>query len=167
MNTTILSLTVQSALGWTNPNNSLASDNAYATFTDTGSPGNNSYFRFNTNASSVLPAGITILGVVAQVEYRASNTSTQPRISAGPGYFGGPMTNDVFVTTADAFYAFGSTTNPLEAVTVSDLAVAAVRFGKEVTGTVTYYLDFVRITVYWDYSSNLNGGSVLFFGENF
>lgn len=167
MNTTELTLTVSAALGWTNPNNALTSNNAYATFTDTGTAGNNSYFRFDTNALSVLPAGITVVGVSAQVEYKASNTTTQPRISAGPGDFGGSSPFDTYVTTSDVIYSFGSTSDPLGASTATDVSKISVRFGKDVTGTVTYSLDHVRFIVYWDYTANLAGGNTLFFGEIF
>ena len=163
-----LTLTVDTAIGWTNPNNSIGSNNAYSTYTDTGSPGTNYYFRYNTNASTfagVAGAGAVIVGVVMTDEYKASTVTPQPRVSAGPKEFGGPNEGDVFVTTTDVIYTFGSPTNPLGASTFADLNTVSLRVGKNATGTVTYSVDHVTCTIYWELGTTST--KTLFFGELF
>ena len=166
MPSNVLTLTPSFSLGWTNPNNALTSNNSYATYTDNSAGGANSYFGFSTNAGSILLSDAVIVGVIVQVEYRANTITPQPRITAGPGSFGGTK-DDTLVSTVDTIYTIGSASDSNGAAVVADVTEISVKFGKNLSGTVTYYFDNITATVYWDYASNINKANVLFFGENF
>lgn len=158
-----LTLTVSSSIGWVNPTNALVSNNAYASYSSVSSPGSNSYFRFSTNAASLLPANAVITGVRVDVEYRANTATPQPRFAAGPGDFGGTA-NPVLVTTTDAVYIFGGVGNTLGAVTRDDVLVCSIQFGNNASGSAVHYIDNVVMYVDWELPKL---GNTLFHGENF
>lgn len=163
---TTLSLSVSQAIGWTSTSSVFAADGSTATYTDSAPPLNNYYFKFDTDAASMIPANAVISGVRIQVRYQSSTLPPQPRISAGPGEFGGPSGTNQYVLNTLAYYTFGSSTDPLGATSVSDVTRISLKFGKDATGNVTYFFDYITVDVHWD-NAGAGGGSALFFGELF
>jgi hypothetical protein len=158
-----LTLTVSSSTGWVNPTNAFVSNNAYASYSSVTTSGTNFYFRFTTNAATLLPANAVITGVRMDVEYRTNNATPQPRFCAGPGDFGGTA-NPVVVTTTDVVYVFGGPGNTLGAVTRDDVSTASIQFGNNAAGTSVHYIDNVVMYVDWELPK---AGNTLFHGENF
>lgn len=150
---------------WTNPTNAVGSTGSYATV----APGNTSSrsLTVDTNVTSVLPADAVIKGVVINVKYKVSTTSFSPAMECGPSNgTNTPISSEppITPTTSDVVYSFGSSTNPMNVTTRSQLVTMSMRVYQNTSGSLTHYIDDCNMTVYWDYPA---AGNVLFFGENF
>lgn len=148
-----------SASSWTDPSNSLVSDNQYAT---ASFPVNGDYsdhlqvtdFGFNLPASSV------ILGILVEVEHYGDRVKdNQIRIVKG-GTIGSSdrsLTNNWPNSDTGSYFQYGGSTDLWgEAWTESDInatnfgfAISARRVGGG-PSTATALVDHIRITVYYD-----------------
>lgn len=156
---TTLVLTASSSTGWSNPVNIYTTASAYASYNQSGQ-GTNAYFRFNTNAASVIPAKAVLLGVETRLKAYTNTATPQPRVNMGPGPFGGTA-SVYYLTTTATTYTMGGPTNLNGAATLSDIGNGAIRHGNDGTGTAKIYVNSLVMDVYWKLPSGLN---VLFFG---
>lgn len=145
---------------WTNPSQAFASDNLYSTWIISTVYGGVS-FNFSSNATTVVPLGETILGVVITVEAKCSY-SAATIMSLTPGLEFG----SIGITSTEAVYTVGSPTNPLGITSRAQLESLAFRFG-DASGSANnaIYIDNITMRVYW--GTPVQTVNVLFFGENF
>lgn len=134
----------------TTPANALVSDNVYATISNVTTP-NFLYVRWNTDASSKIPATAEIVGWEVSVEWKSNTVAASPNISAGPGNNGGITwgINQVNVSTTDTVYVFGSASTNVGNVSLSNLSTISIRYSQKTSASTTHYLDFIGCKVYW------------------
>lgn len=158
-------LSVTTAVGWTNPNNVLVSDNSRASKVVT-----------NTSASIItlgwtdsLPADALLLGCVLKVEGYASTTSSTPRISNcyfTAGGTNGNIPSSQNLSTTETLYTFNdANTIPTEFTSASRPTSVTVRTYQSTYTSTTHYIDYIGVELWW----KLPGGgvNVLFIGELF
>lgn len=145
---------------WSNPNQAFASDNLYSDRIIATAYGGVS-FNFDSNATTVVPLGESILGVVITVEALCSQSAATV-LSLTPGLDFG----SIGITSTEAVYTVGSPTNPLGITSRSQLESLVFRFG-DASGSANnaIYIDNITMRVYW--GTPLQTVNVLFFGENF
>jgi hypothetical protein len=152
-------LTLSSFSGGANPNNAATSDNVYATIAV--NVGGGVGFSFKTNATSVVPAGQVIYGVVLTVEAYITPAGAAADNTVAP--IGGLSFPSITVGSTETVYTRGSSTDPLGITDASQLSNVSLRFGGgSVAGT--FYVDCITVTVH--YGPPISGNA-LFFGENF
>lgn len=158
-------MTVGYALGWSNPNNVLTSDNARAS----KAVDNTSSNIITLNWTDTLPANAVLLGCVLKVEGYASSTSSRPSISdcsfVESGIYGG-VTSYQLLSTTETTYTFGSaTTLPSRFTSASRPTSVEVRTYQDTNTSTTHYIDYIGVELWW----KLPGGgvNVLFLGECF
>lgn len=145
---------------WTYPNQAFASDDVYSTRIIPGAYGGVS-FNFSSNATTVVPLGETILGVVITVEAQCSYPAATV-MSLTPGLDFG----SIGIINIGAVYTVGSPTNPLGITSRSQLESLVFRFGDASGGAYnSIYIDNITMRVYW--GTPVQTVNVLFFGENF
>lgn len=145
---------------WSNPSQAFASNNLYSTRLLSSAYGGVP-FNFSSNATTVVPFGETILGVVITVEARCSQSAaTVLSLTSGLDF---PIIN---ITNTEAIYTVGSPTDSLGISSRSQLESLAFRFGDS-SGVAnnTIYIDHITMRVYW--GTPVQTVNVLFFGENF
>lgn len=143
-------------VAWTNPNNSQASDNVRATSTVNNST---THYLKATNFGFTIPAGVTIDGIVAEVERFGSLVTIKD--SSIKAVQGGVIsgTNQSTGSTwsgADTYKTFGSSTNlwglswTVDNINSSGFGVAISAFS---TGFDQANIDHIRMTVYYSTTS--------------
>lgn len=145
---------------WTNPSYAFTGSNLYATRAISTAYGGVS-FNFSSNATTVVPFGETILGVVITVEAKCSQSAaTVLSLTAGLEF------GSIGITSTEAVYTVGSPTNPLGITSRAQLESLVFRFG-DASGAAnnTIYIDNITMRVYW--GTPVQTVNVLFFGENF
>lgn len=159
------SMTVDSAVGWSSPNNVLTSDNARASKVVTGTNSN----IITLNWTDTLPANAVLLGCVLKVEGYASSTSSSPYISSC--YFvasgtNGLITSYQLLSTTETTYTFGSDTAlPSGFTSASRPTSVTVRTYQSTTTSTTHYIDYIGVELWWKLPGG--GANVLFIGEAF
>lgn len=162
---TVPTMTVDSAVGWTSPNNVLTSDNARASKVVTNPSSN----IITLNWTDTLPANAILLGCVLKVEGYASSTSSSPSIRNC--YFvasgtNGSITSYQLLSTTETTYTFGSATVlPSGFTSASRPTSVTVRTYQDTNTSTTHYIDYIGVELWW----KLPGGgvNVLFLGECF
>ena len=158
-------LSVTTAVGWTNPNNVLVSDNSRASKVVT-STGSNAITLGWTDS---LPANALLLGCVLKVEGYASTTSSTPRIAGcyfTAGGTNGSIPSSQNLSTTEYTYTFNdANTIPAEFTSASRPTSVTVRTYQSTSTSTTHYIDYIGVELWW----KLPGGgvNVLFIGELF
>ena len=154
---TILTLSVASATGWTNPSYLTASGSNYAYSSLDNTSTHNA--TFNSNAASALPADAVILGV--EISYKAYVNTTGPATRIFTSF---PSSPGSYPTTSAVLYTKGGPTDKLGVNSAADIASPWLRVGNTAGGSATLYLNSFSIAVYWRIPA---AGNPLFFGEMF
>lgn len=151
---------------FSNPNNIKVEDGAYSS--RLGAPsGTGTSINIDTNASSVIPGGNVIYGVIITVKGYVTGTD-----AVGNSYisFGSFIPYGVFPgfpNAANTKYTYGASDNTLGITSPYDLDSIMFIFRSYATGPINYYVDFLKITVYYGPPLAAGGGGTFFFGENF
>lgn len=147
-------------VAWTNATNVLASDNSRATVTP-GVGGISHYLKV-TDFDFALPASATVLGIVAEIERSATESSDisdyRVRIVKG-GTIGSTerAKTSLYWPTTDAYASYGSASD-LWGDTWTDTDINATTFGVAIAVTsddsdAVAQVDHVRLTVYYQTST--------------
>lgn len=141
---------------WTNPNNVLASDNAYGVIVWDGDVGAKTVAV--TNFGFSIPAGATIDGILVEIEWKVASGTIAPYVGItknGTSSIAGITSPSI--TTTEQYLSYGGAAN-LWSITWTPAEVNASTFGVRLQrgddGTVS--VDHVRVTVYF------TGGGVPF-----
>lgn len=164
MPTATLTMSITNSFGITYPEQILSDDGApaHVLVSNTG----NFYFRFSTNALSLIPANAVITGVSNHVKASVNSLAAGTRMTCGPGDFGGSTTSPKTLTSTGILtYSWGAGGDPMGATSVNDLTTCSIKYGNNAAGSV--YLYFYYIFMYVDWQLPTAGNRSLFFGTNF
>lgn len=157
--TTFTNNTSVGDVSWTNPGNAAASDNLYATASlGTADTTDTTYYLMATGFGFNIPNGVTISGVVVEVERRASGSGVRDysvRLVVANTAVG---SNNAFTATdwptTDTYVTYGSATD-LWGLTLTPADINSGGFGVAISATNTStasrtaYIDHIRITIYY------------------
>lgn len=149
---------------WTNPANAIAEDNAYATFNKT-TAGFNSFYFLSSGVDSI-PAGATLKGILFEIDYKVSSTSSSPVFWLKFFSFADNVWESGVITdTNERRYIFGGYNNTMgrTRASISD-AYNYLRISQSNTTSTQHQIDHIRLQIYWEQPVS---GNTLFFGENF
>jgi hypothetical protein len=155
-------------IAWSNPTNVLVSDNAWATAAFTGA-GQQSHYLKATNFGFAIPTGVTITGIVVEVERSANKGNTvrdqltsnravrlvKGGAISGTGHIAAP--SQQLWSTAESYVSYGEA-NDLWGLSWIPSDINASTFGVVVGAemlnpdTATARIDHVRITVHYLYT---------------
>lgn len=158
-------LSVTTAVGWTNSGNVLASDNSRASMVVTVTSSN----IITLGWTDSLPADAILLGCILKVEGYASTTSSTPQIRNC--YFtAGATTGDIpslqNLSTTETLYTFGgANTLPSGFTSASRPTSVTVRTYQATTTSTTHYIDYIGVELWWKLPGDWV--NVLFIGEMF
>lgn len=165
------------ASAWGTPNNAKVND---AVFSDVSlTPGQQSHYLKATNFGFSLPAGVTIAGVVVEVEQKGEAVGkledTSVKLVKNGTIGGTDHQTDTRWPTTEAYATYG-TSSDLWGLTISSSDVNASDFGVVIQaqnddGGNTYLasVDHIRITVYYttfDYTLTADQGASTFTGQD-
>jgi hypothetical protein len=133
---------------WTSPTNAYADDGSYTTVIETASSLRQSYGDFDFN----IPATNIIVGVEMKMEAKCSNASGILNFRSGPNYDGTTLLPSyTSLTTSDAVYTWGGSTNNLGFTTGSQFANGSFWISVYPPGNNTSYeysIDYIKVDVY-------------------
>lgn len=149
---------------WTTPSNAIAEDNAYATLTKTTA--GMQEFYFTSSGVDAIPAEATIKGILFEVDFRVSVTSSSPEMWLKFFSFGESVwTTGTITNTNKRRYIFGSYSNTMARTrqSISDRG-NYLRVWQANTTSTSHQIDHIRLQIYYQLPA---AGNALFFGENF
>ena len=152
--TTVDDATVGSVT-WSNPNNSQASDNAYASLSIDAAT---SHYLKATNFGFSIPDGATIDGILVEIERHMAGTDildSDVKIVKADGTIGTTDKASVtgWVTTLNTYYSYGSSSDlwgeTWTAANINDADFGVVLSVSSAINFSDAFVDHIRITVYY------------------
>lgn len=140
---------------WLNTGNASASDNAYAQIVGTT---NLSQYLQATNFSFSIPAGVTVNGILVEVEQKSGATGagfeSSVKIVKGGSILGTEKSTNISLSPSDTYRSYGGSAD-LWGLTWADTDINASTFGVGFSignggkGTGSCDVDHIRITVFY------------------
>ena len=148
---------------WTNPQNAIASDNAYATRFEPPMGGFTHYLKA-TNFGFSIPVDVVVKGIVAEVEMRSSRNDVAGYIfdervrivkNGIVGNIDKARSPMIHWPTTDTYISYGSSTDlwgeawmPVD-INSSNFGVVIAADVLPALGDITAFVDHIRLTVYY------------------
>lgn len=147
---------------WTNPSNASTSDNVYSTFGNiTGGVSSYTDYLSATNFGFSIPSGVTITGIIVEVERSDPNFRTADysvRIIKGGTVGAAERAGGSSYPSSDSYQSYGNA-GDLWGETWTDADINAANFGVAIAaqrsvagGTTGGRMDHIRIIVFYDFT---------------